>query len=416
MTNPPSQPRISRGTERFIDHLRLGAQLGLSHQIIEDERLDGDIITIAGKKVANFGLCSYLGLGTDPRVVAAAEDALHRYGNAYSSSVAYTALPLYRDLNERLSAMLGGSVLLAGTTTLAHMAALPLLVRSGDMVLVDTQAHASIQWVIPTLRASSAEVVKTPHNDLERVAGIAESTPRQVWYLIDGLYSMHGDTAPAEEIIALLDTYPNLWVYCDDAHGLGWAGARGQGQFLDRSGWHDRLVMTFGLSKSFGALGGVVAAQDEDLIERIQTGGGPIVFGGPIPPPSLAAGVASADIHLSDELQVLQGELYERIDFVNRHAREIGLPLANEERTPLWFVEVGQSLTSGSVVARMLRDGFFVNVAVYPVVKPGRAGVRFTVTRQNSLVHIEAMLDSLHGAWLRHKDDDDVIDLTVLED
>ena len=64
----------------------------------------------------------------------------------------------------------------------------------------------------------------------------------------------------------------------------------------------------------------------------------------------------------------------------------------------------------------MLRDGFYVNVAVYPVVRSGHAGVRFTVTRYNGLSQIQAMLDSLHRAWLRHRDDEDVIDLTVFED
>jgi 7-keto-8-aminopelargonate synthetase-like enzyme len=416
MTQPSSQQRVSRGVERFVDHSRLGAEIGLSHQIIEDDRFTGDTIILHGRKVANFGLCSYLALGDDPRVVTAAENALRRYGSAYSSSLAYTALPLYADLTDRLQAMVGVPLVIAGTTTLAHMAALPLLVRSGDIVAVDAQAHASVQFVIPSLRALGAEVHKVVHNDLERVADITESTGRRVWYLIDGLYSMHGDTAPAEDIVSLLNANENLWVYCDDAHGFGWAGATGEGQFLARAGWHDRLVMSFGLSKSFGALGGVVAARDEELVELVRMGGGPLVFGGPIPPASLGAGIASADIHLSPELATLQADLMERIDLVNRHATAIGLPIAGDERTPLWFVEVGQSLTSGTIVARMLKDGFYVNVAVYPVVRAGHAGVRFTVTRYNTLAQIESMLESLHGAWLRHKDDEDVIDLTVLED
>jgi 7-keto-8-aminopelargonate synthetase-like enzyme len=416
MPDSPTRQRTTRATERFIEQSRLATRLGFTQQIIDDDHFAGDTITVNGRRMANFGLCSYLALGDDPRLVEAAEDALHRYGNTYSSSVAYTALPLYRDLDERLTEMIGAPLFIAGTTTLAHIAALPTMVGPNDVVAIDTLAHASMHFVIPALRDSGAEIHRVPHDGISRVADIAESTHRRVWYLIDGVYSMHGDTAPAEDVTALLESNPNLWVYCDDAHGLGWAGVRGEGQYLARAGWHDRLVMAFGLSKSFGALGGVVASRDPELIEMARLSGGPMVFGGPIPPPSLGAAIASADIHLSNELAGLQSDLAKRIDFVNEHAARIGLPLASEERTPLWFVEVGQSLTSASVAARVLHDGFYVNVAVYPVVQARRAGVRFTVTRYNSLDQIEAMLDSVHEAWSRHKDDDDVVDLTALED
>jgi len=396
--------------------MRLGAKLGFSHQLIEDDRFFGDTITLDGHKLVNFGLCSYLGLADDPRLVEAAIGALNRYGSAYSSSIAYTALPMYGELKERLAVMVAAPVVIAGTTTLAHMAALPILIRPDDLVLIDSFAHASLDFVLPTLRAKGAEVQRVPHNDLARVADLTESTHRRVWYLIDGLYSMHGDTALAEDLRDLMDSERRLWVYCDDAHGFGWAGVRGEGQHLARTGWHERLVMSFGLSKSFGALGGVVAAQDPDLIETIGITGGPLVFGGPLPPASLAAGIASADIHLSTELAVLQADLDERIEVVNDLGAALGLPLASFEHTPMWFLELGQTMTTASVVATMITRGFYVNAAVHPVVRRGKAGVRFTVTRYTSLSQIADMIHTLYAAWLSHGDGDGVVDLTALED
>ncbi|MGD2043830.1 MAG: aminotransferase class I/II-fold pyridoxal phosphate-dependent enzyme [Acidimicrobiia bacterium] len=416
MTESTVPTTSARAADRFIDHSRLGAELGFSHQLIEDEKFRGDMISISGRELANFGLSSYLGLSDDPRLKDAAIDAISRYGNAYSSSIAYTALPLYGELRDRLGAMFEAPVVIAGTTTLAHMAALPTIVRRGDLVLVDTLAHASIQFVLPALRAQGAEVRRVPHNDLDRVATRLEATSQRVWYFIDGLYSMHGDTAPAEEIRQLLEAHDNFWVYCDDAHSLGWSGTTGRGQFLERSGWHERLVMAFGLSKSFGSLGGVVAAADASVIDNIGLAGGPLVFGGPLPPASLAAGIASADIHLSDELGVLQGELYERIHLVNSYSRQIGLPLSSYEETPLWFVELGGAMTTASAAARLRHDGFFLNVAVHPVVPRGRAGVRFTVTRHNSMQQIGEMLDSLHATWSRYRGREDVLDLSAFED
>jgi 7-keto-8-aminopelargonate synthetase-like enzyme len=234
--------------------------------------------------------------------------------------------------------------------------------------------------------------------------------------VIDGLYSMKGDTAPAEELRLLLSSRPDLWIYCDDAHGLGWSGAAGRGQFLERMGWHDRLIMSFGLAKSFGTMGGVVAALDSNLVEAIEATGGPMVFGGPLPPPTLGASIASADIHLSDELPGLQSDLVDRIRFVNSYSKSIGLPLASTEETPLWFVEIGPSMSTISVVAALRKSGYFVNGSVFPAVPRGRGGVRFTVTRYLDKHQIESMLTRLNELRIEHSSTDEMIDLTAFED
>lgn len=405
----------ARLPDGFLQQSLFAYESGLSSQVIEDKEFTGDRITIRGQELYNFGLCSYLGLSDDPRLIEGAIDAIRRYGNSYSSSIAYTSLPLYDELKERLSAMIGAQVLVAGTTTLAHMAALPVLVRSGDLVLVDRLAHASLLGVIPTLQARRAKLERIPHNDLELVAERARKHDGPVWYVIDGLYSMHGDQAPARELRELIERTPSLWIYCDDAHGFSWSGERGRGKFLDDFGWHPRLVMSYGLSKSFGALGGVVAAQDSTLIKAIEITGGPMVFGGPVPPASLGAGVVSGDLHLSGELSELQRDLSTRIDFVNDYAERIGLPLSAREHSPLWFVEVGGTSTTASVGARIMRDGYFVNVATYPVVGKGHSGIRFTVTRYNTISQIRGLLESINHARLRYEKDEDVLDLTAFE-
>lgn len=414
MTNTPTRP-ATRVPQGFLEQSLLGTRLGFNQQVIEDQTFAGGTILLRGREIANFGLCSYLGISDDPRLIEAAVDALRRYGSGYSSSIAYTSLPLYHDLRERLSVMLDASVLVAGTTTLAHLAALPVMIDERDLVLVDGLAHASLQGVVPTLSALGAKVERVRHNDIDRVAARASQTPGRVWYLIDGLYSMHGDLAPAADLRRALDTHDNLWLYCDDAHGFGWSGVNGRGQFLETHGWHDHLVMAFGLSKSFGALGGVVASRDPSMLAAVEVTGGPMVFGGPIPPASLGAGVASADIHLSDELPGLQDELLEKIRFVNEYAEEIGLQLFDADLTPLWYVQVGGTNTTVSIVARVLRAGYYVNIAVYPIVQRGKSGLRFTVTRYNSLDQIRGLLDSINAARLLYADGEDVIDLDAFE-
>lgn len=376
----------------------LAEEKGLVRQLIEDSELQDGIITIKGAKVANFGVCSYLGLNDDERLVQGAIEALRRFGTSYSSSITYTAVPLYRDLRERFEAIFGASAVIAGSTTLAHFAALPVMVRRGDLVIVDGQAHASILAATPTLQTNGAQVESVRHSDMERLeARLAAAEPsQQVWYLTDGVFSMIGDTAPAERLHGLLDKYPNFHIYCDDAHGFGWDGIHGKGNHLRRTGWHERLVVVVGLAKSFGTMGGVVALQDRDLAGAIQSNGGPIVFGGPIPPAILGASIASADIHLSDELPVLQSQLMAKMRLINRFSGEIGLPLAARDETPLWFLEVGPTKGAIELAARMRLSGFYLNASAFPVVPRGRAGVRFTVTNKNTTSQIEDMLVCLN--------------------
>ena len=416
MPKSPSHTSSRRAVDQFLHYTRLGRELGLTRQLIEDETFQGDTIVLRGRTVANFGLCSYLGLGDDPRVVQGAIDAVERYGNSYSSSTAYTAMPMYGPLRERFETILGAPVLVAAATTLAHMAALPVLVREGDTVAIDAHAHASLLAVAPSLEANGAEIHHVPHSDLARLAEVAESAPGRTWYLFDGLYSMQGVTAPAEELRVMLDDHPDLWLYCDDAHSFGWSGSRGSGQFLERHGWHERLVMAVGLAKSFGTMGGLIATPDRELIELVEVTGGPMIFGGPLPPPVLGASLASADIHLSDELPGLQQELMERIRLVNRLSEEIGLPLETWEETPLFFVGIGPVLSTISVANSMLKKGFFLNPAVFPVVPRNKGGVRFTVTRYNTPAQIEEMLGTLAEVRREHEGPDGVVDLTALED
>jgi 7-keto-8-aminopelargonate synthetase-like enzyme len=415
MPKSSSHTSSERALQQFLSYSRLGQELGIRSQMIEDEQFRGDLIKLRGRDVANFGLCSYLGLGDDPRLVEAAIDAVKRYGNSYSSSMAYTAVPLYPPLQERFEAMLGAPVVVTASATLAHMAALPVLVRSGDTVVIDALAHASLLGVLPSLESNGAKICHLPHSDLDELGEIAGSEGGRTWYLFDGLYSMQGVTAPAERLRAMLDEHPDLWLYCDDAHSLGWSGLHGRGQFIERAGWHDRIVMAFGLAKSFGTMGGVVATPNRELIELIDITGGPMVFGGPIPPPILGASIASADIHLSAELPGLQRELMQRIRLVNEFSEEIGLPLGAREETPLFFAEMGPVMSTISAATSMLHKGYFLNVAAFPAVPRNHGGLRFTVTRYHSLTQIEEMLLALNQVRLDHEGPDAVVDLTTFE-
>ena len=378
--------------------ISLGVDLGVIHRRVEDETLNGAIITLDGRSLVDFSTCSYLGLNRDPRLKAGAIDAVERYGTSYSASPTYTAIPLYDTLEERLREMTGGAVAVAQTTTLAHMAALPALVGPDDLALVDGRAHDSVHLATTNLRGNGVTVESVAHRDpvflAHRLAETAGHYNR-VWYLADGIYSMYGDTAPVEDVAALQAIYPNLYAYYDDAHGFGWSGKHGRGHVLSRVPLNDRTVIAAGFAKAFGSLGAVLIFGDEHLARRVRLVGGPLTFSGPLPPPDLGSAVASAGIHLSDEHEEMQSRLMSDIYFVRSEIVRLGLPVVSMEPTPIWYVRIGSPAQAGEMILRLMDEGFYLSIAAYPAVPVGQAGVRFNQSLHHSREQLAALLDAL---------------------
>ena len=371
---------------------------------VEDQSPTGEWISMEGRKVLNFGSCAYLGLNVDPRLKEGAIEAIERFGPVYSSSTVYTSVDLYGALEERLTAIFDAPVAIPATTTLGHLSALPVLVGLDDLVIVDLQAHASVQMATQVLRAEDVAVELIRHNDINALAARLEEVGdryERVWYLADGLYSMYGDAAPVLEIRALLDTYPNLWVYYDDAHGVGWCGRNGRGWVLNETDHHERVVISASLAKSFGAGGAVLVLPDAATKRRLEHTGGTFIFSGPVHPAELGAAVASADIHLSAEHAERQARLNDQIALVQRGLVERQLPTMSLEKTPIWFLKIGSLDGAIELTRRMLDDGFYVNPAPFPAVPVGYEGVRFTQT----LYHSDHDLEDLLDAFARHVPD-----------
>jgi 7-keto-8-aminopelargonate synthetase-like enzyme len=420
MSGVPAVVGGDRLLRRFYELADEARTRGLSRRILQDADLsEPAFITLDGQRLVNFSSCCYLGINTDPRLKEGAIDAVQRFGTSYSSSPAYSALPLYEELGDRLSRMTGAPVVLAPTTTLMHLAALPLLIRSGDTVLIDAYCHASVQSALEWVRGSGVQVQSLVHGDEEAlksaVRSAAEAAKGRVWYLADGVYSMFGDLAPFGVISSLLDEVPNLYVYIDDAHGFSWQGVNGRGSALDALGIRERLVVSFGLAKSFGTTGGGLTALDPGLVDLVELCGAPLSFGGPIPPAVLGAGIASANLHLSPEHSALRGMLIERIRLVDGLATELGIPLAAREASPIRYVELGSVESMFNVVEALKSDGFYLNGAMFPIVPQGHAGIRFTVSLSVSEAQTEQMMTYLARHLKRHGGESMVIDLREQE-
>ncbi len=374
------------------------ANQGLIHLAPDDEPLDGRTVAFDGRTVVNFGSCSYLGLELDPRMRAGVVDAVIRYGTQFSSSRAYLSAPPYTRLETKLESMFGGHVIVAPTTTLGHLAALPVLVESGDVVILDQMVHHSVQMAANQLRAQGTTVELIRHNRMDRLESMISRLARRhkrIWYLADGVYSMFADLAPFAELASLLDRHEQLHIYIDDSHGVGWTGRHGRGPALEHLGTRERLIVAASLNKSFAAAGGALIFPNAELKRRVRLLGGPMIFSGPIQPPMLGAALASAEIHLTPEIEERQAALRERVDFCTELLQEFCLPLAAKDLTPIRYVTLGVPAAAQEVTARLLDDGFYVNIAQFPAVPMKQAGVRITLTLHHRLEDIRALVEAL---------------------
>lgn len=378
--------------------IRRAAERGVAHLTLDDAPLDGRSIRVGGRELLNFGSCSYLGLELDPRVKRGAIDAIERYGVHLSSSRSYLSAPDCAELEALLARVFGARTLVTTSTTLAHLSALPVLVGEGDAVLYDAQVHHSVQTAVFQLAAQGIRVGRLPHNRLDRLEERARSLARRhrrVWYLADGVYSMYADLAPLDGLRSLLERCEPLHLYLDDAHGMSWCGRHGRGYVLEGLPHHPRLVVATSLGKGFGVGGGALVFPDDESWHRVRSAGGPMIFGGPLAPPLLGAAVASARIHLSDEIGALQGRLRQRIRAANALLASRGVPLATPSEVPIRYVPLGSARAAERGIEQLMEAGFHTNLAMFPAVRRRDAGIRFTLTLHQRSGDVEALVDTL---------------------
>jgi 7-keto-8-aminopelargonate synthetase-like enzyme len=361
---------------------------------------DGRSVEVDGQALLNFGSCSYLGLERRLELLDGTIDAVRRYGTQFPFAQPFLKCPLYGELESALSQMTGGHALVAPSTTLAHIAALPVIVGSSDAVIVDQFAHASVYTGARLIRGAHTEIL--PHNRLDmladRVAALSNGH-ETVWYALDGLYSMRGNFAPLNELAQLLADFPKLHLYVDDAHCTSWIGKHGRGNALDRMvdvpSVRERLVVALSLNKAFSAAGGALVFPSASLKERVRLAGGPMLFSGAVQPPLLGAAVASARLHLKPEFAELQRLLLARITRVHALADALDIPLASDDLTPIAFIPCGPHETTFALCHAMRRRGFYIAPAVFPGVPYNKSGLRLTVSLHNDDREVDAVMSAL---------------------
>lgn len=379
---------VKQAKDREIIHLGFDA-----------ERWDGRKMPIGERELLNFGTCGYLGLETHPSVVERSMEFTKNYGTQFSISRAYVTSKINKILEEQMSSIFDGcKTITFSSTTLAHVAVLPIIVSPSDAIILDQQAHVSMQNAAQLMAPKGVPIEMIRHSNLDmlerKIQGLRDKCDR-IWYVIDGVYSMYGDIAPLEELNQLAEKYSQLHFYVDDAHGMSWTGTNGSGRVFDQFRQNEKTLLVTTMAKGFGSVGGLVVFPNTTWYDRVYIHGGPLAYSHPIPPSVIGASSASAEIHLTEELTILQGQLGEKIQYCNELLAGAGFPVMSNPTTPIYFVGTGQPNVGYNLNKRMLNDGFYVNIGMFPAVSVKNTGLRFTITNHIEIEDIKHFVNAL---------------------
>lgn len=344
---------------------------------------------MAGRQVMMFGSNNYMGLTTHPEVKAAAVDAINQYGTGCSGSrMLNGTLDLHVELEEALARFMNReAALVFGTGFQTNLGALSTIAQKGDVIIADRNIHASI---LDGCLASFARTTRYRHNDmqdLEKILhGLAPDEGRLI--VVDGVFSMEGDTANLPEIINLAARH-GARIYVDEAHAIGVLGEHGRGasEHYHVEGDVDLVMGTF--SKSFGSIGGFVAAR-RDVIEYIKHHSRAFVYSASLAPANAAAVLKA--IQIIEREPERRTHLLKVSETLRRELSGLGFRLL-DGITPIVPVVVDNEELVCKFFWELMSDGIYTNPVLAPAVS--HSLVRISCMATHTDKHLERLLESM---------------------
>ena len=340
-----------------------------------------NVAVAGGARVLNFCANNYLGLADHPEIVAAAHEALDRWGYGLASvRFICGTQEIHKELELKLTTFLGtDDTLLYSSCFDANGGVFETLLGEEDAVISDELNHASIIDGIRLCKAKRHRYRNCDMADLE--ARLKEASGARFRLVVtDGVFSMDGSIAPLREICELAARHDAL-VMVDDSHGVGFMGRTGAGT-PEHFGVTERVdIVTGTLGKALGGASGGYVSGRKDIIEILRQRSRPYLFSNTLPPAIAAASIASIDLILRSP--ELRERLHANTRFFREGLAEAGLTLRPGTH-PIVPIMLGDAALAQRFAARMLEKGVYVVGFFFPVVAHGAARIRTQVSAAHS--------------------------------
>jgi glycine C-acetyltransferase len=356
-------------------------EAGLYNRIRTLSSAQGAKLVVDGKPVLNFCSNNYLGLANHPKLIAAVQEIVKKYGVGPGAvrSIAGT-MDIHLELERRLAAFkkVEAAITFQSGFT-ANLATIPALVGKEDVIFSDELNHASI---IDGARLSGARIARFAHADpsnLEQVIKENEGTYRRALIITDGVFSMDGDIAPLDQLCEIANAN-DIILMVDDAHGEGVLGEGGRG-IVDHFHLHGKVDIEIGtMSKAFGVMGGVVAGSSV-IIEWLRQRGRPFLFSSAVTPPDVAACLAAVD--LLENSTELVDRLWSNARLFKAELKKMGFD-TGLSTTPITPVMLGEAPLAQQFSRELFEQGVFAMALGFPTVPRGKARIRVMISAAHS--------------------------------
>jgi glycine C-acetyltransferase len=341
----------------------------------------------------------YLGMALRTEVIAAEEDAVRKFGVGPQAVrfISGTFAP-HVELERRLASFHGREAAMAFSSAYATvMGILPSLITNETAVVSDELNH---NCIINAIRlAGPTEKYVYPHLDLaglERALESAAGKCRRALVVTDGVFSMRGDHAPLQEIMALArrfdEHFPeNAVVIVDDSHGVGTLGGTGRGVEELSGARADVLVATLG--KALGVNGGY-AVGSPVLVEYLREVAPFYVYSNPITPGEAASASKALELVDGPRGRALLGHLREMTSRFERGIIELGYETIPGPH-PVVPLLVRDSQQTTALVEHLRAQGILATGLAYPIVPRGDEEVRFQISADHTRTDIDEALAAL---------------------
>jgi len=343
----------------------------------------GAWLEVDGRHVLNFCSNNYLGLANHAHLKDAARRAIETRGVGPGAvrTIAGT-MDLHLELERRLAAFKGVEAAISFQSGFsANLAAIPALVGEEDVIFSDELNHASI---IDGCRLSRGRIVRYRHSDADDLRRVVRETQaggyRHALLVTDGVFSMDGDIAPLDQLVAVAEEN-SLMLMVDDAHGEGVLGRGGRG-IVDHFRLHGRVDLEVGtMSKAFGVVGGYVAGR-QSIVDWLRQRGRPFLFSSAVTPADVAACIAALDL-LEESTGLVDG-LWENGRYFKAGMKQLGFDLGVSE-TPITPVILGEAPLAQRFSRRLFEEGIFATAIGFPTVPRGKARIRVMISAAHSI-------------------------------
>jgi len=352
----------------------------------------------SGEEVLNLCANNYLGLADDPRVVAAAKDALDRWGYGLASvRFICGTQQIHRQLEERLSQFLGTEdTILYGSCFDANGGLFETLLGAEDAVISDELNHASI---IDGVRLCRAQRLRYRNRDMADLAEQlrAATGARRRLIATDGVFSMDGYVAPLGDICDLAEEFDAM-VMVDDSHAVGVVGERGRGT-PELHGVADRVdIVTGTLGKALGGASGGYTSGRREIVELLRQRSRPYLFSNSVAPAVVGASLVVLD--LLEQSDDLRARLRDNTSWFRAEMTGLGFEVLPGDH-PIVPIMIGDAAAATKMADRLLEKGVYVIGFSYPVVPMGKARIRTQV----SAAHTRADLERATAAFAEVRDE-----------